>query len=141
MYDETLTKIINWLLIYAKNPQNNIKQFFLPLSDSYSRSKVGIGLLTKVKAFVNCGWVWIMKALFHIGVLSKSWFVGQSQDHFLSIDIDYEAFHINGSRLTRIIKLVVPKPMLNWFRGKRLGNILDIFIYIGYMFRAWRSTY
>ena len=55
--DETLTKIINWLPIYAKNPQINIKRFFLPLSDSYSRSKIGIGLLAKVKAFVNCGCV------------------------------------------------------------------------------------
>ena len=107
--------------------QNNINRFFLPLSDSYSRSKFGIGLLAKVKTFANCGCVWIMRVLFHIGVLSESWFVGQSQDHFLSIDIDYEAFHVNGSRLTGIIKLVVPKPMLSWFRGKRLGK------YIGYI--------
>ena len=57
VYDETLTKIINWLPIYAKNPQKNIKRFFLPLSDSYTRSKIGIGLLAKVKAFVNCGCV------------------------------------------------------------------------------------
>ena len=143
MYDyETLTKIINWLPIYANNPQNNIKRFFLPLSDSYSRSKIGIGLLAKVKAFVNCGCVWIMKVLLHIGVLSKLWFVGQSQDHFLSIDIDYETFHVNGSHLTRIIKLVVPKPRLSWFRGKRLGKCIGyIGIYIVYMFRTWMSAY
>ena len=54
VYDETLTKIINWLPIYAKNPQNDIKRFFLPLSDSYLRSKIGVGLLANVKAFVNC---------------------------------------------------------------------------------------
>ena len=140
--DETLTKIINWFPIYAKNPQKNIKRFFLPLSDSYSRSKIGIGLLAKVKTFVNCGCIWIMRVLFHIDVLFKSWFVGQSQDHFLSIDIDYETFHVNGSHLTRIIKLVVPKPKLSWFRGKRLGKYIRyIGICIVYIFRTWMFTY
>ena len=125
-----------------ENPQNIIKRFFLPLSDSYSRSKIGIGLLAKVKAFVNCRCVWIMKVLLHIGVLSKLWFVGQSQNHFLSIDIDYETFHVNESRLTWIIKLVVPKLRLSWFRGKRLGKyVWNIGIYKVYVFRTWMSTY
>ena len=126
---------------YTKNPQN-ILSVFPSVEYFYSRSKVGIGLLAKVKTFVNCGCVWIMKVLFYIGVLSKLWFVGQSQDHFLYIDIDYEAFHVNGSRLTGIIKLVVPKPRLSWFRGKRLGKYIGyIGIYTVYMFETWMSTY
>ena len=48
---------------------------------------------------------------------------------------------VNGSRLTGITKFVEPKPRLSWFRGKRLGNILDILAYIRYMFRTWMSTY
>ena len=48
---------------------------------------------------------------------------------------------VNGSRLTGIIKLVVPKPRLSWFKGKMLGNTLDVLAYIRYMFRAWTSPY
>ena len=33
-------------------------------------------------------------------------FIGQSQDHFLSNDIDYKTFLVNGSRLTGIIRFV-----------------------------------
>ena len=49
--------------------------------------------------------------------------------------------HVNGFRLIGIIKFVVPKPRLNWFRGKRLGNILNILAYIRYMFWTYMSTY
>ena len=75
---------------------NQMLSVFLPLNGSLSRSKIGIGLLAKVKTHVHHICVWITKALFHIVRHDKLWFIGQSQGH-LFIDLDYEAFSLSMS--------------------------------------------
>ena len=121
-----LTKIIKLVAnLHAKNPRLISSDYFPSIE----------WFLLKIRDWQGC-WpksspcpskmCFNHEALFHIGVVSKLWFVGQSQDHFLSIDIDYEASMSMGPRLTGITRFVVPKPRPSWFRGKRLGYILDI---------------
>ena len=107
-----------------KNPSNNIKRF----------SFRWMILSQDPKLALVC---WPKSRPLSIKDVLESWefccisvscpnrdFYWPKSDHFLSNDIDYETILVNGSRLTGIIKLIVQKPRLSWFRGKRLGKYI-----------------